>query len=182
MFSSPCTSRNLNLNSFCNLTDNTSMGKWQPALEAIYGNTSEGPVYIRELLSPMRPVYPDGMAERELINSFSQVLIISTMNLRVRKIKENDLAWLHLQHRWRLWTLPWNQLCVCHWDHLLVLCQTLCKQIWLIWFWFHSRCKFVLALPQNILFVCHWNNLLLLCQTLCKLTYCLSPIAVKLNN
>ena len=54
------------------------MGKWQPALEAIYGNTSEGPVYIRELLSPMRPVYPDGMAERELINSFSQVLIIST--------------------------------------------------------------------------------------------------------
>ena len=78
MFSSPCTSRNLNLNSFCNLTDNTSMGKWQPALEAIYGNTSEGPVYIRELLSPMRPVYPDGMVERELINSFYQVLIIST--------------------------------------------------------------------------------------------------------
>ena len=98
------------------------------------------------------------------------LVFIDKAQFRVRKIKENDLAGLHLQHRWRLWTLPWNQLCVCHWDHLLVLCQTLCKHNWLIWFWFHSRCKFLLALPQNILFVCHWNNLLALCHTLCKLT------------
>ena len=72
---SPCTSRNLNLNPFCNLTDNTSLAKWKPAIQATYGNTSEAPGYIRDLSGPMRLVYPDGMAKRELITSLAQVLI-----------------------------------------------------------------------------------------------------------
>ena len=74
-FPSPCTSRNLNLNSFCNLTDGTSLAKWKPALEATYGNISELPDYVRELSGPMRLVYPDGMAEKELITSLAKVLI-----------------------------------------------------------------------------------------------------------
>ena len=75
VFPSPCTSRNLNLNSFCNLTDNTSLAKWKPAIQATYGNISELPDYIRGLSGPMRPVYPDGMAEEELITSLVKVLI-----------------------------------------------------------------------------------------------------------
>ena len=74
-FPSPCTSRNLNLNSFCNLTDGTSLAKWKPAIQATYENTSEAPGYIRKLPGPMRLVYPDGMAERELITSLAKVLI-----------------------------------------------------------------------------------------------------------
>ena len=38
-------------------------------------NISEAPGYIRELSGPMRLVYPDGMAERELITSLAKVLI-----------------------------------------------------------------------------------------------------------
>ena len=74
-FPSPCTSRNLNLNSFCNLTDDTSLAKWKPAIQATFANVSETPDYIRELSGPMRLVYPDGMAERELITSLAKVLI-----------------------------------------------------------------------------------------------------------
>ena len=65
----------MNLNSFCNLTDDTSMAKWKPSIQATYGNTSETPGYISELPGPMRLVYPDGMAERELITSLAKVLI-----------------------------------------------------------------------------------------------------------
>ena len=75
IFSSPCTSRNLNLNSFCNLTDDTSLVKWKPAILATYGNISESPDYVRELSGPMRLVYPDQMAEKELITSLAKVLI-----------------------------------------------------------------------------------------------------------
>ena len=74
-FPSPCTSRNLNLNSLCNLTDDTSLAKWKPAIQAMYGYIPEAPGYIRELPSPMRLVYPDGMAKRELITSLAKVLI-----------------------------------------------------------------------------------------------------------
>ena len=73
---SPCTSRNLNLNPFCKLTDNTSLAKWKPAIHATYANVSETPNYIRELPGPMRLVYAGGMAERELITSLAQVFII----------------------------------------------------------------------------------------------------------
>ena len=65
----------MNLNSFCNLTDDTSLAKWKPAIQATYENISEAPDYIRELSGPMRLVYPDGMAERELITSLAKVLI-----------------------------------------------------------------------------------------------------------
>ena len=67
----------MNLNSFCNLTDDTTLAKWKPALEATYGNTSESPGYIRELSGPMRLVFPDGMAEKELITSLAKVLLIN---------------------------------------------------------------------------------------------------------
>ena len=74
-FPSPCTSRNLNLNSFCNLTDDTSVAKWKPAIQATYGNSSESPDYVSELSGPMRLVYPDWMAEKELITSLAKVQI-----------------------------------------------------------------------------------------------------------
>ena len=51
------------------------MAKWKPEIQATYGNTSEAPGYISELSGPMRLVYPDGMAERELITSLAKVLI-----------------------------------------------------------------------------------------------------------
>ena len=51
------------------------MAKWKPAIQATYGNISELPDYIRELSGPMRLVYPDGMAERELITSLAKVQI-----------------------------------------------------------------------------------------------------------
>ena len=93
-FPSPCTSRNLNLNSFCNLTDDTSLAKWKPAIQATYGNTSEAPGYIRELSGPMRLVYPDGMAERELITSLAkvqinQVFVLSEKSQTVIVYREN---------------------------------------------------------------------------------------------
>ena len=72
---SPCTSRNLNLNSFCNLTDDASLAKWKPAIQATYENISKSPRYIRELSGPMRLVHPDWMAEKELITSLIKVLI-----------------------------------------------------------------------------------------------------------
>ena len=72
---SPCTSRNLNLNSFCNLTDDTSMAKWKPSIQATYENISKSPSYVRELSGPMRLVHPDWMAEKELITSLTKVFI-----------------------------------------------------------------------------------------------------------
>ena len=71
----------MNLNSLCNLTDATSLAMWKPAIQATYGNSSESPDYIRGLTGPMRPTYPDGMAERELLTSIAQVLINQTANL-----------------------------------------------------------------------------------------------------
>ena len=68
----------MNLNSICNLTDATSMAMWKPAIQSTYGNSSKSPDYIRELTGPMRPTYPDGMAERELLTSIAQVLIKKT--------------------------------------------------------------------------------------------------------
>ena len=72
-FPSPCTSRNLNLNSFCNLTDDTSMAKWKPAIQATYENAFEAPDYIKGLPGPMRLVYSERMAKRELITSLAKV-------------------------------------------------------------------------------------------------------------
>ena len=71
----------MNLNSLCNLTDATSMAMWKPAILSTYGNSFESPDYIRELTGPMRPTYPDGMAERELLTSIAQVLIKQTVYL-----------------------------------------------------------------------------------------------------
>ena len=68
----------MNLNSICNLTDATSMAMWKPAIQSTYGNSFDSPNYIREPTGPMRPTYPDGMAERELLTSIAQVLIKQT--------------------------------------------------------------------------------------------------------
>ena len=65
----------MNLNSFCNLTDYTSLAKWKPAIQATYENISKSPRYIRVLSGPMRLVYPVGMAEKELITSLAKVFI-----------------------------------------------------------------------------------------------------------
>ena len=51
------------------------MAKWKPAIQATYGNTSDPPDYVRELSGPMRLVYPDRMAERELMTSLVKVQI-----------------------------------------------------------------------------------------------------------
>ena len=57
------------------------MAMWKPAIQSTYGNSSVSPDYIRELTGPMRPTYPDGMAERELLTSIAQVLMNETANL-----------------------------------------------------------------------------------------------------
>ena len=52
---------------------------------------------------------------------------LSPLNIlfRVWEISEDDFAGLHLW-LWRiLWTLPWDQLCLCRWDLLLVHHQDL---------------------------------------------------------
>ena len=51
------------------------MAKWKPSIQATYGKSSEAPDYIRGLSGPMRLVYPDRMAERELITSLAKVQI-----------------------------------------------------------------------------------------------------------
>ena len=71
----------MNQNSFCNLTDTTSLAMWKPAIQATYGNSSESPDYIKVLTGPMRPTSPDGMAEKELLTSIAKVLINQTANL-----------------------------------------------------------------------------------------------------
>ena len=54
-----------------------------------------------------------------------RVLLSIIMFFRVWEAAKDDLVGLHLRI-WRpLWTLSRNQLCVCGWDYLLVLCQTL---------------------------------------------------------
>ena len=69
---SPCNSRNLNLNPFCDTT-NPTLPMWQPDVLASYGAASESRNYIKDLQGPMRPMYPDTMAEKELISSLTQV-------------------------------------------------------------------------------------------------------------
>ena len=69
---SPCNSRNLNLNPFCD-TANPSLPMWQPDVLASYGAASESRNYIKDIQGPMRPMYPDAMAEKELISSLTEV-------------------------------------------------------------------------------------------------------------
>ena len=115
-FPSPCTSRNLNLNSFCNLTDDTSLAKWKPAIQATYGNTSDPPDYVRELSGPMRLVYPDRMAERELMTSLvkvqiNQVFVLSEKSQTVFVYRENTT--MPLRRTLQLWTSSLgSQLCL----------------------------------------------------------------------
>ena len=46
---------------------------WQPDVLASYGAASESRNYIKDLQGPMRPMYPDTMAEKELISSLTKV-------------------------------------------------------------------------------------------------------------
>ena len=62
----------MNLNPFCNLTE-TTFAMWEPSIKSTYGNISESLAYIRGLTGPQRLKYPDGMAEKELISSLTQV-------------------------------------------------------------------------------------------------------------
>ena len=65
-----CDSRNLNLSPFCNLT-NGNLVKWQPSINATYGNINTS--YTGGLPGPMRPKYPQSMADDELISSLAEV-------------------------------------------------------------------------------------------------------------
>ena len=127
-FPSPCTSRNLNLNSFCDLTDNTSMAKWKPAIQATYGNISELPDYVRELSGPMRLVYPDGMAERELISSLAKVQINQVVVLSEKSqaaIVYRESTTMPLKRILQLWISSLgSQLCLVRSNPLIDVLQT----------------------------------------------------------
>ena len=73
---SSCDSRNLNLSPFCN-TSATSLVMWKPSMEATYGNATAS--YVTGIQGPMRPKYPRAMAEKELISSLTEVLLLSRM-------------------------------------------------------------------------------------------------------
>ena len=73
IFPRTCDSRNLNLSPFCNLSAQ-SLAKWQPEINATYGNTTTD--YTSRLEGPLRLMYPkELMAERELLASLTQVVI-----------------------------------------------------------------------------------------------------------
>ena len=65
-----CDSRNLNLSPFCNLTT-SSLVKWQPTIKETYGDINTN--YIGGLPGPMRPRYPQNMADEELLSSLTKV-------------------------------------------------------------------------------------------------------------
>ena len=70
---SSCDSRNLNLSPFCK-TSATSLVMWKPSMEATYGNATAS--YVTGIQGPMRPKYPRAMAEKELISSLTEVLLL----------------------------------------------------------------------------------------------------------
>ena len=65
-----CDSRNLNLSPFCTLTT-SSLVKWQPTINETYGNITTN--YTSGLPGPMRPRYPQYMADEELLLSLKEV-------------------------------------------------------------------------------------------------------------
>ena len=65
-----CDSRNLNLSPFCNLTT-SSLVKWQPTINKTYGDINTS--YTSGLPGPMRPRYPQNMADEELLSSLAEV-------------------------------------------------------------------------------------------------------------
>ena len=50
------------------------MAMWQPSVKSTYGNASEGTSYVSGLEGPLRLKYPNGMAEKELITSLTEVV------------------------------------------------------------------------------------------------------------
>ena len=78
--------------------------------------------------------------------------------LRIWAVTENDLAGLHLWI-WRdLWTLPWNQLCLCRRDSLLVLHQAL-QELFIKFL--HKRQSFSVKLDTHLIEVTSDKHLLL---------------------
>ena len=49
---------------------------WQPDVLASYGAASESRNYIKDIQGPIRPMYPNTMAEKELISSLTKVSTI----------------------------------------------------------------------------------------------------------
>ena len=73
---------------------------------------------------------------RHYVFSLKDIKNIKKIHLcRVREIAQDDMVWLHLQFWGVLWSLPWNQLCLCCRDHLLVFHKTLqelCSLAWIV--------------------------------------------------
>ena len=65
-----CDSRNLNLSPFCTLTT-SSLVKWQPTINKTYEDINTN--YTSGLPGPMRPRYPQSMADEELFSSLTKV-------------------------------------------------------------------------------------------------------------
>ena len=78
---STCDSRNLNLNTFCNLTL-TSLAMWQPSVLETYGNLTT--TYLNKTKGPLRPNYPNTMGDRELITSLTKVGWSSTSQIKTQ--------------------------------------------------------------------------------------------------
>ena len=74
---SSCDSRNLNLSPFCK-TSSTSLAMWQPSVLETYGEHKLD--YLDKITGPMRRKYPNSMAERELITSLTEVIILNLIN------------------------------------------------------------------------------------------------------
>ena len=81
-----CDSRNLNLSPFCTLTT-SSLVKWQPTINKIYGNINTS--YTSGLPGPMRPRYPKYMADKELLSSLAEVDDLVILNYLYLHLKTN---------------------------------------------------------------------------------------------
>ena len=68
-------SRNLNLSPLCGLDSSSSPLKLQPTVEATYRGNGISPRYVEGLKSPMRKVYPDTMADNEILSTIAKVKI-----------------------------------------------------------------------------------------------------------
>ena len=53
-----------------------SLAIWQPDVQSTYGNASESTSYIRGLQGPLRPKYPNDIAQKELMASLTEVLTL----------------------------------------------------------------------------------------------------------
>ena len=107
-----CDSRNLNLSPLCGLDSSSSPLKLQPTMEATYRSKGISPPYVEGLKSPMRKVYPDTMADNEILSTIAKVKI-SEEWIIAQSIISTSKPFSRIMNTTltREMLLLWNQLC-----------------------------------------------------------------------